>query len=119
MALRYAAGLRRPTLLKSIGGRSRPAASDEIPDEPPHDFITVKDYDRNPYYMSRIYANRPGYKKIYDPFRKYNERQEQLWEPKYYGQEIDMGVSWLSLFVLLFLPFEFLVDFYMESVMNM
>jgi hypothetical protein len=108
MALRLVKGLRKGTVL-NLSTRGRPAASDEIV-EPPTEFYVVKDYDRNPYYMALVNATKPGYKKAYDPFKKYSERRESAWEPRYKHHQIDMSLGWLQLFTFIFLPIFFIVS---------
>lgn len=113
MALRLVKSLRKSAFAE-ISKRARPAASEEIV-EAPHDYYIVKDYDRNPYYMSLIHATRPGYKKDYDPFKKYNERREANWEPKYKHQQIDMSLGWLQLVFFILLPIEYFVVMHFEA----
>ena len=107
MALRLIKNLRKATVF-NVATRGRFAASEEIV-EPPHDYYIVKDYDRNPYYMAAIHATRPGYKKDYDPFKKYSERRDAAWEPSYKNQQLDVSLGWLQLFFFIFLPIEFFI----------
>jgi hypothetical protein len=112
MALRLVKNLRKPTVL-AVMTRGRAAPSEEIV-EPPHDYYIVKDYDRNPFYMSMIYASKPGFKKDYDQFKKYSERREANWEPRYKGQQIDMSLGWLQIAFFILLPLEYFVVMHME-----
>jgi len=114
MALRLAKSLRRSSLPTALGTRRRPAPSEEIVD-PPTDFYVVKDYEKNPFYMSMIHGQKPGYKKVYDPFKKHQERREQVWEPTYKGQLLDMGMGMLQIAFFIFLPLEFIIGVYWES----
>lgn len=114
MALSLLASLRRHSL-RQVVARSRPSADEMEPDEVPHDFYVVKDYDKNPFYMSLVHVNKPGYKKLYDPFKKHAERQEHAWRPRYYGQLRDQGLGILQMCILFFLPFEFVVLYYWET----
>lgn len=113
MALRLVKNLRKSTII-SLPTRGRPAASEEIV-EPPHDYYIVKDYDRNPFYMSIINAAKPGYKKDYDPFKKYSERREIPWEPKYKNHQLDISLGWFSLAFFFFLPIQFFILMVVEG----
>ena len=114
MAFQLARSLRRNTV-KNFMNRAQPAADEMEAEEVPHDFYIVKDYDRNPFYMSMVHSHRAGYKKIYDPFIKHSERQEHVWRPRYYGQLRDQGLGWLQMFTLIFLPIQCVLFFYWES----
>ena len=107
MALRLVKHLRKATVF-NVASRGRPGASEEIV-ECPHDYYLVKDYEKNPYYMSLIHATRPGYKKDYDPFKKYSERREANWEPRYKHQQLDMSLGWFTLAYFILLPIEYLI----------
>ena len=113
MALRLVKNLRKGTLLE-VAKRGRPGASEEIV-EAPHDYYLIKDYDRNPYYMAQVYAQKPGAKKDYDPFKKYNDRREANWEPRYKNQQIDMSLGWLQLAFFILLPIEFFFALHFEG----
>jgi len=98
----------------SLPSRARPAASEDIV-EPPKGFYVVKDYNRNPFYMSIVMAARPGYKKVYDPFKKYTERRQNNWEPRYKNQQIDIGLGWTQIFLYVFIVVQFFVVFHFEA----
>ncbi|CAG9327044.1 unnamed protein product [Blepharisma stoltei] len=114
MALRLARVFRRSGM-PQLATRGRPAADTEVADEIPHDFYVVKDYERNLFYGQLSHAQRPGYKKRYDPFKKFSERQEHAWTPRYRNQQFDAGTGWITFAFILLLPFEFIVLFYLET----
>lgn len=116
MSLRLVKNLRKSTLFQPFT-RGRATGSEEIV-EAPHDYYIVKDYDRNPYYMALIHATRPGYKKDYDPFKKYSERREANWEPRYKHQQVDMSLGWLQVVFFILLPIEYYVVLLWESKYN-
>ena len=115
MALQLARSLRKNSLKSVVSCRGRVAQDEEVADEKPHEYFVVKDYDRNPFYMSLIHSQRPGYKKFYDPFLKHHERQDHAWRPEYYGQLRDHGLGWMQLFLLFFLPVQMILTYYWES----
>lgn len=112
MALRNILKFRRSTMF-ALPSRGRPAASEEIVD-PPKDYYIVKDYNRNPFYMSMMFATKPGFKKKYDPFKKHAERRTAVWEAKYKNQQIDASLGWTQIFLYGFIVVEFLLLFQIE-----
>lgn len=114
MSLRLAKALRHSRIAK-LPIRGRPGADTEVADEVPHDYYVTKDYERNPFYGAYSHAQRQGYKKLYDPFKKFSERQEHAWVPKYRHQQFDMGGGWLSTAFFILLPLQVWVLFYFES----
>lgn len=119
MALRLVKSLRYrlPFLPAQTGRRLSP--SEDVVDEPPHDYYVVKDYDRNPYYNLLHYAQRPGFKKSFDPYVKAAERRESQWWPNYRYQLFDLGVTWTSLFLIIFFPVQTLLSTIWEVVRRM
>lgn len=113
MAFRSILKFRKQTML-SLPSRARPAASEEIV-EPPKGFYIVKDYNRNPFYMSIVMAAKPGYKKVYDPFKKYTERRLNNWEPRYKHHQMDIGLGWSQLAFFIFILVQFFACFHFEA----
>lgn len=116
MALRLVKSFRK-NLISPLPIRGRPAASEDIV-EPGKDYYIVKDYKRNPFYMSMLMATRPGYKYDYDPFKKWSERREAVWEPRYKHQQIDISMGWSQIFFFVFISVQFFVCFHFETKIN-
>lgn len=116
MALRLVKALRyRLPFLPTQTGRIRITQDHEVADEVPHDYYTVKDYERNPYYNAPHYAQRPGFKKGFDYFNKTAERREVMWWPTYRYQLFDLGLSWTTLVLVALLPVQMWILFCWET----
>jgi hypothetical protein len=61
-------------------------------------------------------VQRPGYKKIYDPFKKNAERRESMWWPNYRMQLYDLGMSWTSILFIVGWPLQMWLGYYLETV---
>lgn len=116
MALRLAKALRyRLPFLPVQTGRIRITQDHDVVDEVPHDYYTVKDYERNPLYNAVNYAQRPGFKKSFDPFGKVAERREVMWWPTYRYQLFDLGLSWTTMAFVVLLPIQMWVTYCWEQ----
>lgn len=116
MALRLAKALRyRLPFLPVQTGRIRITQDHDVVDEVPHDYYTVKDYERNPFYNAAHYAQRPGYKKSFDLFGKVAERREVMWWPTYRYQLFDLGLSWTTLAFVVLMPIQMWVVYCWEQ----
>lgn len=116
MALRLVKALRyRLSFLPVQTGRIRITQDHDVVDEVPHDYYTVKDYERNPYYNAVNYVQRPGFKKSFDPFNKVAERREVMWWPTYRYQLFDLGLSWTTLVLVTLIPIQLWVTYCWEQ----
>jgi len=116
MALRLAKALRyRLPFLPVQTGRIRITQDHDVVDEVPHDYYTVKDYERNPLYNAVNYAQRPGFKKSFDPFGKVAERREVMWWPTYRYQLFDLGLSWTTMAFVVLVPIQMWVTYCWEQ----
>ena len=93
--------------------RFLPRGSDEVV-PPPKKFYQLKDYDRNPFYMAALHAQRPGYRKLHDPYQQYLYRRSYHWVPKYKNHHFDAGVGPVILTTIVLLPIFWITLAYWE-----